>query len=313
MNENRVYAVLLVALLGAAYVTWSRSDETPDENKVALIGGQAAGLEALTLVTTTATVQLNMTDTDGVRRGVFTTINRQGKRSFLSNETFEDAVESYAKLEALRSLGKLTKDEQSEVGLNRKFRKLALDVAGTTYRFRLGGRTNGARDHYAQREGSDEVYLLPSALIADLELPQGRYMQRKLRRADGKDVAGAVINAGDRQLEGVHKNRLAPREAYWAQAETPDDVAEALTNFLKKVETLSALSYLDGDEAFQAAEPVLELVWKGEDGQTLDTLELRREGPKGRYLARSKTTVRAVEVPRSSAAQIESDLSVILD
>lgn len=308
--ENRIYAALLVALLAAAYASWTQ-EGAPAEVAVALLDAPPSSLERLELEGRTSTVTAVLQEIEGTRRALFTVKNQQGLRTFWSNEAFEKDLEKYAKLEAVRSLGRLSGEDLDQTGLDAPSRRVRITAGGRTSELDVGGETNGARDFYVRRKGEDEVHLVVRRLFADLEVPGNRYMQRKLRRAPAKDVASVVLEAGGRKVELLHKNRLSPQDAYWAQLDTPETVAEAAGNFVEKIERLSALEYLDAPRAdrFDAAPMVLQIRWMGADGP-LDTLELRR-GDDGRYWGRTAATHAPVEVSKSTGEQIESDLALV--
>lgn len=308
--ENRIYTALLVALLAGAYASWTYED-TPTETAVALIDAPPAALEKLELKGRTSTVTAVLEDVEGTLRARFTVEKKPQRRTFWSNETFEEDLGKYARLEAARSLGALEADELEQTGLDAPSRTVSIITQGQTLELEVGGETNGARDFYVREKGKAEVYLLSRRLFMDLESPGNRFMQRKLRRAPAKEVVSATLTAGDRSLELLHKNRLSPKDAYWSTADAPETPAEAAGNFMDKIERLSALEYLDASRAerFEGAPVVLRVAWTG-TAKALDTLELRR-AQDGRYWARTAATHAPVEVSKSTGEQIESDLALV--
>ena len=64
-------------------------------------------------------------------------------------------------------------------GLDAPERKLIITSAGQAKTFLVGERTSGARDHYVKPKASEEVVLVASKILSDLEFPEGKFMQRQ--------------------------------------------------------------------------------------------------------------------------------------
>jgi hypothetical protein len=137
-------------------------------------------------------------------------------------------------------------------------------------------------------------------------------MQRKLRVLEGKEVSGAVLKAGPNERRLLHQNRLSESDAYWADAKNPDQKNETIENYVNKLEGLSATAYVEAD-ALKEATPVLEVSWL-EDDAPKEKLAIYRvpDKDKSKYLAVASSTHLPVELPRSTAEQLEQDLAVLL-
>ena len=314
MSENKLYGVLLAALLALAYLSWHRASDAPGETQVALLNGQPQALKGIRLVAPTATVAVSFREAEPTRHAWFEVQTASGQRRFTGNKAFHDNLKAYAQLKAERSLGKLGRSDLEQTGLVRPSRRLELEFGERVRSFEIGGQTSGARDYYLRRAGGKEVFLVRRSMISDLETPQGRFMQRRLRRAPLKDVAELEISAGSQTTAGLQQNRVSPTDAYWARAENPDSVSDALGNYVTKLERLTAVKYLEDASVFDGATPVLSVRWKGDDEELLDTLELRRRADTSTptYIARTNATQAPVEVPRFVAEQLESDLALVL-
>jgi hypothetical protein len=312
ITENKLLAGALALAMVGAYVSWHHEPEAPGSTIVQLLDHSPDAVEGIELTGPTATVAVSFFEAGGDRRAWIEVTRRSETQGFVANEAFDEQLERYAKLEAARSLGKLDEETRAEMKLDAPERTLSITAEGETHRFELGGRTTGARDFYTRRPGEAEVVLLRGRVVNDLESPEGRYMQRRVRAARPKEIARLRLLAGGRTLEALHKNRLSPGDAYWARADAPDTVDEALGNYIQKIDRLSALSFLPDSEAFDAATPVLEVTWLDEDGEVLDTLDLRKtSGPKPEWLALTETLGRPARVSSRAAEQLEADLGVV--
>ena len=129
-------------------------------------------------------MSLSLRDADAQKYGWFEVEVRKRKRAFAGNEETDKLIEGFAPFKALRSLGKdLAGKEFEETKLQKPERRLVLNYGGSPKEFEIGGRTSGARDHYLKAKGGNEIYLVASKILGDLEYPEGKYMQRKLRTA----------------------------------------------------------------------------------------------------------------------------------
>lgn len=314
MNEVKIYGVVLVALMVGAYLTWTADDDKSTESKVTIVDAKAEQLDRIDLFTKSTTVAVRFEGKD--RYPWFEVDTRGRKRSFVGNEKSKDLVASFAPFEALRSLGKdLTKDDIAATELDDPQRKLILTVGDKKREFAVGGRTSGARDHYVRAPSSGEVFLVASKVLGDLEFPEGKFMQRKLRVEPQKDVEKVVVAADDKTLTAIQKNRLSPRDAFWTK-EGSDEKNEALGNFLDKLDKITALSYPDDGQAqFDAGAAVLEASWYGDDGQELGRVKIVKtgEGKSTDYLATSTATRLPVKVSKFTVEQLESSLGSLFE
>jgi hypothetical protein len=318
MKEVRLLTLLLAVLLVGAYASWTREEggsKTADaEEKIAIYSAAPDDIKSVTLITRTQTVSVARREgADGGKSYSWFTLGAGPMaRGFAGNDQTKSLWESFAPFQALRSLGSQLPDKElTELKLDKNPFKLVVKMAHGERSFEVGGRTYGSRDWYLRPAGSKEVFVVPSKVLADLESPEGRFMQRKLRDAELKDVSTVVIKAGGKEKKILHKNRLSAKDAFWADPDKADERNETLENYIHKLDNLSATKYAPDAKA----EPVLEGQWF-EDDKLLDTMTLLRTGGLGEkdktsYFARSGATHVQVEVSRVSAEQIERDLSTV--
>lgn len=311
MTENRVYGGLLVVLLFLAYLSWHHEPPEPGSSAVVLAGAAPEALERVRLETRSATVTV-----DARQAPPWIVVEQAGRRFELAgNSAFEKARAELAELEALRSLGRPSGEARERTGLEAPQGHLEVSAAGKTVALELGKKTPGGRDWYAQRAGDDEVLLLSGTLVTDLLAARGRFMQRQVVTAAADTIAKARIEAGGVTLEVIHGNRLSPRDAFWARSDTPEVADAALGNYLEKARQLPVQSYPPKAELPVDPTPVLTLSWLGGSDELLEQMALFRAERDGtlRYYAESPATGRLAELPRSTAEQLERDLSLVLD
>ncbi|MCA9551274.1 MAG: DUF4340 domain-containing protein [Myxococcales bacterium] len=315
MKEVRLYLVLLAALMVAAYLSWTHEDKAETETKVTLLDTPVESIEGLRFYTKTSTVVLSFRTEGEDRFPWFELKNSKKGRAFAGSDKVDELLKDFAPFEALRSLGKdLGKEELALTGLDEPERKLVVVLKGKEKVFEVGKRTAGARDHYVRAQGAPEVYLVASRILADLEFPEGKFMQRKLRDAEKTEVAKVAITAGPDTKVALQQNRLSTKDAFWATEDKPEDKDEALGNFIEKLEKLTATEYADDPRDFEAAVPVLEATWYSEGNETLGRVALRRkgEGKTATYFAKSPDSHLPVQVSRFTAEQLERDAASVL-
>ena len=313
MNEVRLFGAVLAVMLVAAYLSWTRDDETVDTSKVVVWDMPLDQLERVALVTTTQTVTVSRFASKATTDAyAWFEIARGKKRTaFVGNDQAESLLKRFAPLEALRSLGRnLAPDDLAQTGLDAPKRKLTVTAKGTSRMFDVGKTTHGARDHYVRRQGDQEVLLLAARALADLEFPQSKFMQRSPVTKSLTEIGRARLAANGKTVSAVHQNRTNRADAFWrfADEEKPNEV---LGNFLLNVSRLSIVEYPIDTSDFDKARPLLEVSWTDDDGKSLGTTALSRlgEGDKAKYFVRSDRTMRPAVVSRVAAQRLEQDLA----
>ncbi len=311
MNEVRVFGALLAVLLVGAYLSWTSDDDSPDTSAVTLWDLQPDALERIELVTTTQTVAFSFRGDD--RLPWFEVTKRDRTQTFVGSEQTETLVKRFAPFEALRSLGRsMGPEELDKAGLARPQRRLQITGGGKSRRYLVGNRTNGRRDHYIKTETSDEVYLVASATLGDLELSQSKYMQRRLLVKPLEEIAAVTIAANGQAATFTHRNRDDRKAAVWT-AEDEQTPLEEVGSFMLKLSRLTVRKYPEDQSVIDKATPVLELSWKDEAGALVGATSLYRvgDGDKAKYFGKSDRTVLVGEVSRGTAAQLEKDLATV--
>jgi hypothetical protein len=315
MNEVKMLGALLGALLVGAYLSWTKEDAPTKEEKTTILDVQKAQLEGLTFFAKTQTVAVSFRELEGKRYPWIEIEARKRKRGFTANTAFDEHLAKLAPFEAQRSLGRsFSAEELKQTELDKPKKKLELRFGGKSKMFDVGGRTSGARDHYVRPHGSDEVFLVESKVLADLEFPEGRFMQRKLRDEKVEDIEKVVISAALGTKTALHKNRLSLKDAFWADEAEPDTKAETIENYIDKLDKLVVTEYVEDEKEMKEAVPVMEVTWYGESEKSLGTTKILRKGADktSTYYATSPATRVPVKVSRFTAEQLETDLKTLI-
>lgn len=318
MNEVKVYGSLVLALLVGSYFSYSRQDpDAPGADKPTILDAQKGDIRALEYASRTATTSVTFKkDASGKEYAWFVVDQNGHKRSFVANDAFAKTLESFAPFKGLRSLGRLSETELKATGLDRPERKLVLGLAAGARSFEMGGRTSGARDHYVRAKGQSEVFLVASSQLGDLEFPEGRFMQRRLREEPLTNISKVQLESNGKSKILFHKNRLSPNESFWASESTPEEKNETGENYVDKLDKLTVLEYAaEGSEFPRNGTPILVVTWFGEDeNKAVNTTEIWKAGAatKTEYYAISPATHVPVKLSTSPAEQIERDLASVV-
>lgn len=318
MREIQVLAVLLAVLLVGAYVSWTDDGKTVTEETVTIVAASPDDLTSLRLVTQTQTVAMSYeTDSSGKKYPWFTIETKAATRYFVGSEKTDSLVKNFAPFDALRSLGAGHDDKAlKDMKLAPPQRSMAIGLKGQEQAFDLGGRTYGSRDHYVRQAGSEEVFIVKNKLLADLEFPEGRFMQRKLRTVGLEDVAYVTISAGGKLAKVLQKNRLSRKDAFWASEAEPDARSETLENYLDKLDKLTVSSFGTDSSPVETGEPIFEVTWYDDSDNVLEHLTVSKKAEEGKaseYAGKSGVTHVPARLSRSIAEQLERDLSVVFD
>jgi len=307
----------LVALLVGAYLSWTKETAPTEEVAITILDVKKEQVEGLTLYAKTTTVAVSFKETGGERYPWFELQLRNGKkRIFAGNKSFDEHLAKFAPFQGSRSLGKsLSAEELKQTELDKPQKRLELMYSGKKKVFDIGGRTSGSRDHYVRPQGDGEVFLVESKTLADLEFPEGRFMQRQLRVEKIDEVEKVVIASSLGTKTGLHKNRLSAKDEFWADESEPDTKSETLENYIDKLDKLTATEYLESDESIKDASPVLEVTWYGENEKALGTTKIVKKGEDktAEYYATSPATHLPVKLTKFSAEQLEKDLKTLME
>lgn len=178
-------------------------------------------------------------------------------RDMKGNELAEKALEKFAPLRALRSLGKQPPEKLKELGLEEPKRTLTVvQRSGREIAFKVSNPVLGAGSPYLQ-SADGTVYLVPATMISQLEAASTQLVDRRLHAFKQNEVDALVVKAGDklRELVQTTDEQGAVRVASKKTPDKPDDLTR---NWSDKVWRLVSIEVLGKGETPRAGEPKVE-------------------------------------------------------
>ncbi|MBX2812785.1 MAG: DUF4340 domain-containing protein [Myxococcales bacterium] len=313
MMENRIYTISAVIFSLAAYFTWHQNQEESELQPIELIKTVPEQLTELYLAGSTSTVTVTFRKDHQERFSWIQVESSAGKTGFLGNALFEDTLEDYAHLTAIRSLGILGGSILEQFALLTPKNTLRIRTPMSERIFELGRTTSGSQDVYAREKGKDEVFLLPRRLVSQLAAPQNRYMQRELQKSSLREVAGMTLQSGETFIRVIQHQRKTPKAAYWTFANTPSKPAPIIGNYVTKLRRLAAIQYLPELDIPGPQEALMKVNWLDDEGQSLEEILLFQvvSSDPVQYWAIASATRFPVRIHDTTAAQIVSDLRLL--
>lgn len=357
------HGLVLVVASGLAWTTWTR-EETPvhlTRERVQVWPGRIEQLESVRFETSKQTVEI-VANKDDAGRWYVVRVDREvpgktppppqdapqdageageggeaakpaappapaperEKKSFVGVTEADKLAESLAPLLALRAVGRIEGDRDKEFGFDEPLGTLHVRLGGKEQVLVFGGVTPGGADRYARVKETGEVFAVPGDLVRRLEHAETRLLERDLNDFGEQKPDRVAISAGDRSRELVS---VEGKLDGWADAKTPGEQDETVSNWMGKLGRLRVVSYIEDAKVLEGQQPVL--VVKYERGRKpVGTLELFKlpktsgdqpaesaegEAPQSfRYVARTAHTRWPVEVG-PVAGELERDLSSLFD
>lgn len=204
--------------------------------------------------------------------------------SFPGNDAAEKLVARFSPLAALRQFDDLTDDQLDEMGLLEPASTLVLRAGSEELKLEVGDKAYGSSDTYARKPGERTAYLVSSKDIGPLRSASTNLRDRDLFGFEAQDAIEANIQPRMKApLLAIHQGRHDKDNAYWTDAQTPDQRDAVLDGFMKALFQLRANTFPKADEMPDRAdmEAVVVAAFRGEDGGELGSVELaRRPDPK---------------------------------
>lgn len=241
--------------------------------------------------------------------------SKEPKR-FISLTKGKELVESVASLKATRVIGKLAPERIPDFGFDKtEFGTLDVVVGGKKHSLAFGEKTPGGSDRYARDVATGEAYVIPGLIANDLTAADNRLIEREFHDFGEEKIGKVVLKAATGGREVV---RHAVEKDFWARPESPDTKDETVSNWMTKVDRLKVTTYVETlDPPATPEDQVVSVEYWSDRGRKLGFLELvRRPAKDGKdkpdYVARSERTRWYATVLRSTAEQIDQDLSSVL-
>jgi hypothetical protein len=199
-----------------------------------------------------------------------------------------------------------------EFGLKESKGKLTVTIGGQARSLVLGGATPGGGDRYVKLEPSGELYAVSGELLRSFEQAETRLLERQFHAFEPAAVTSVKVTHGNKTRELL---RLEGKVQGWADPKAPTQLDETAGNWMTKLDRLRVQEYREQPPKQVRPQDIVLKVEYFDQSRSLGFLELIRDNSdkddKGipAYLARSENTRWYVEVLRSSAKQVDEDLS----
>jgi hypothetical protein len=244
------------------------------------------------------------------------------RKAFLGNQAVDEYMKWIAPFRAVRAIGPANDEQLKSFGLQKDEIDTTLELAcgKQSEKIEVGAWTYGRGDRYARLAGSKEIFLIPSAVVKDLQSAGYKFMRKKLHGFELRDVDQARVVALDTERKLLHRDRKVPASAMWVDAAAPDRRNRLFDNWFSQVNRLQAFSYLepgaqpgsDLDQQSGEVEQLLTIEYR-QAGKKLDSLQLVRvTADKKYYYVQTDHTHGWVRVSSSLAERISRDAALVV-
>ena len=191
--------------------------------------------------------------------------------TFAAVSVAEKIVKALAPLRAARAIGEVDGEREKVFGLDKPEGTLTVEVGSKKHVLIIGGNTPGAGSRYVRDADTKLVYVIDAQPVRDLDGGSARLSERSMHGWKFAEIERATVIGGDKSRIFVKGG--AEGKQFWAASETPDTNDETVNNWLRKVENLRPVKFVEALP--ENAERVLRVDY-GTKGDTLGYLELYR-------------------------------------
>jgi len=156
-------------------------------------------------------------------------------RELRGDEPAEKFLGQFAPFRSPRAFGVLDAKKQKELGLEDAKKKLVITARGEKREFVIGQPPQSSGESYLRDTKDGRVYLMPRALLADLQGASHRLVDRRLHTFKLPDFNRLTIAAGGKTRTFVVMNGHDASAYKLAPASTPDKPDELARNWHEKV------------------------------------------------------------------------------
>ena len=199
--------------------------------------------------------------------------------SFPGSDAAAKLVARFSPLTALRQFDDLTDEQLDEMGLTEPEATLLLRAGSEELHLEVGDKAYASSDTYVRAPGARTVWLLSSKDIGPLRSASTNLRDRDLLGFVPTDAVDSNIQPGaGRPFKAFHQGTHDKDNAYWADADDPEQRDAVLDGFMKALFQLRASSYLKADEmpGREELEPVVAVAFRGQDLGELGSMRLAR-------------------------------------
>jgi Domain of unknown function (DUF4340) len=326
--------VVLLALGGAAATfAWSR-EKTPhsaDGGDVVVWSGRSQDLEQIVYESKGKKVTVEPKEEKKGDRWFMGTIEKEtsappmagdagvappSNRSttiFASTGPAKKLADALAPLKATRSMGKVDDARASEFGLDKKETTLTVKISGKEHKLVVGDSAPGGSDTYVLDTTTNEGYVMKADPLRDLDMADGRLLERDLHEWKDAEAKSATITAEGKTrklVRGGPENRK-----FWADPANAEKADETAGNWMQKVGNIRALEYVAKPP--EGRSPIVRVELAASSGSSLGFVELSKspdpaQPQKFEYWVTSEHLHLYAKVYASVGEQVEQDLGSLL-
>ena len=176
-------------------------------------------------------------------------------RDLRGDEPAEKLLGQFAPFRSPRAFGVLDAKKQKELGLDDAKKKLVITARGEKREFVIGQPPQSSGESYLRDTKDGRVYLMPRALLADLQGASHRLVDRRMHTFKLPDFNRVTITAGGKSRTFVVTNGQDANGYKLAPASTPDKPDEQARNWHDKVWRLFPSELLGSGEQPAAGAP----------------------------------------------------------
>lgn len=343
MKRNAILCSILIATLGASYVSWTNADDSSGDalTNVPVFQANERDINMITWESPSqSVVAARRTDAKGDYTWITVTERPQPPEppndptpdedadpevdaaqpdsplpeptvvSFVGNETSEKLWKNVSPLRALRALSNAGELDESVLAFDETATTLTLGKESERITLAVGGETYGAKDRFVRH--ADNVFLVDDATFRPLVSPKSQLVEHRLFPLQEADIQHVDVQHAGQRIRYVQNNRDDRALSFWADAELPETENQGAGLWLGKVFRLRVKEYVGQPVA--SATPVFSFTVHGEaDTWDVEVLQHTEEDGGETYYARSSLTRGVVELTRSLTADVVEDLGNILE
>ncbi len=197
---------------------------------------------------------------EGVELPQGVTVVTPPPRQLVGNERAEKLYEKFSPLMAARALGVLSPEKTKEVGLDLTEKKMTVMVSGTPRIYRVSTGGVGLLGNYLQDGNDNQVYLLPSGVMNELDPSSGQLIDRRLHAFRPAEFDSFKVTFEGISKEFVQTGAEVSQTTKVAAKDAPDKPDEFVRNWHDKILTRMVPTDVMGkDEKPKSGEPTVML------------------------------------------------------
>lgn len=163
--------------------------------------------------------------------------------------------EKFTPLRSPRAFGVLDANKVKELGLDAAKKKLVVTIRNENRELIIGQPAQGSGESYLRDTRDGRTYLMPRALLADLQGAAHRLIDRRLHTFKMTDISRLALTVGGKKREFVIVGRENPHGYKVAPAKAADKPDEMARNWHDKVLRLMPVEIYGKNEVPPAGAP----------------------------------------------------------